>query len=404
MEEGQRSLLATSLAHFINDGLTGIIPLMYPVYITVYGISPTTVLILAGLQNVFSVVISPLIGKKSDTSGKFAQLITIGLIIFAVGAAGYATSGLVVQGLALVVFLLPFTVLIAVGSSFYHPLGATVLREKWKSKGLGRAMGINGSAGSVGRVVLPFSATLVLASFALPSLSVFAGLSLLGGLAIFFMLRRVRFSRYVSAESGRRGFWHSLLPDWILFRRFLPLTVISFSRGFFTVGITPAIPLYLLLVDHFSEFQAGIAYSIMFGAGIISQLLFGYLQDRLGKRIALGISNLGAVIALLAFVLSQSPLAVEVSLIPFGLFGYSAFPLLLGLVAELTAPGEMTSASSIVWGMGNTTGQAIAPLLMSLLALPALFGSLTAGMFAAVFVGIFSVVLVPFTRSRGKIR
>jgi len=402
MEEGQRSLLATSLAHFINDGLTGIIPLMYPVYITVYGISPTTVLILAGLQSVFSIVISPLIGKKSDTSGKFAQLMTIGLIIFAVGAAGYATSGLVVQGLALVVFLLPFTVLIAVGSSFYHPLGATVLREKWKSEGLGRAMGINGSFGSVGRVVLPFSATLVLASFALPSLSVFAGLSLLGSLAIFFMLRRVRFSRYVSAESGRRRFWRSLLPDWRLFRRFLPLTVLSFSRGFFTVGITPAIPLYLLLVDHFSEFQAGIAYSIMFGAGIISQLLFGYLQDRLGKRIALGISNLGAVIALLVFVLSQSPLAVEVSLIPFGLFGYSAFPLLLGLVAELTSPGEMTSASSIVWGMGNTTGQAIAPLLMSLLALPALFGSLTAGMFAAVFVGILSVVLVPFTR--GKIR
>ncbi len=397
MEEGQRSLLATSLAHFINDGLTGIIPLMYPVYITVYGISPTTVLILAGLQNIFSIVISPLIGTKSDSSGKFAQLMTIGLIIFAVGAAGYATSGLAVQGLALAVLLLPFTALIGVGSSFYHPLGATVLREKWKSEGLGRAMGINGSLGSVGRVVLPFSATLALALFALPSLSVFAGFSVIGSLAIFFMLRKMRFSRDVSAESGRRGFWHSLLPDWRLFRRFLPLTVISFSRSFFTVGIVPAIPLYLLLVDHFTEFQAGIAYSTMFGAGIISQLLFGYLQDRLGKRIALGISNLGAVIALLAFVLSQSPLAVEVSLIPFGLFGYSAFPLLLGFVAEQTSPREMTSASSIVWGVGSTSGQAVAPLLMSLLALPALFGSLTAGMFAAAFVGLISVVLLPFT-------
>jgi DHA2 family multidrug resistance protein-like MFS transporter len=149
-------------------------------------------------------------------------------------------------------------------------------------------------------------------------------------------------------------------------------------------------------VDHLGDLQAGLLYSLTLGMGIVSQLLFGFMYDRLGPKTSLAISNLGGVIALFAFTLTTNALVAGAALILFGLFGYSAFPLLLGLVQTLTDFGEMTSGGSIVWGIGNTGGMAAAPLLIGALALPIFFGTLTAGFLATASIGILSIVLIPW--------
>ena len=266
MKEDQRSLLATSLAHFINDGLTGVLPLAYPVYLATYGLSLQVVSIFTFLQNALSIVVSPVVGRISDVKGNFNGMLVLGLLIFAVGAAGYAVSGAFLGSDTLVVVLLVFTVMIGVGSSFYHPLGATVLRAKWREGEIGRALGLNGSAGSVGRIAMPFAAAFLIADYALPSVSVLAGLSVLGALAIFIVMRNVKFAVKPQASVSVR---ESLLPDRGLLRRMFPLTVVSFARGLFT-GVVPFIPVYLIQVDHFSGLVAGFLYGGTLGVGIIS--------------------------------------------------------------------------------------------------------------------------------------
>ena len=395
MKEGQRSLLATSMAHFINDGLTGVLPLAYPVYVVSYGLSLQIVSIFTFFQNGLSIVVSPLVGRRADVKGNFSGMLVLGLLIFAVGAAGYAVSGDFVGGGTLVAVLLVFTVMVGVGSSFYHPLGATVLRAKWRESELGRALGLNGSAGSVGRIVLPFAAALLITDYALPSVSVLAGLSAVGALAIFIVLRNVKFAVNPQTNVSVRG---SLLPDLGLLRRMVPLTVVSFSRGLFT-GVVPFIPLYLTQVDHLSDLAAGFLYSGTLGVGIVSTILFGFMQDRLGPRISLAISNLGGVVVLFIFAASSDPLVVDGAVLIFGLFSYSAFPLLLGMVHTMTDFEEMTSAGSIVWGIGNNGGAAVAPLVIGALALPSAFGTLTAGFLAAAAIGILSVILIPFVHA-----
>jgi MFS family permease len=181
------------------------------------------------------------------------------------------------------------------------------------------------------------------------------------------------------------------------------LTVVSFSRGLFT-GILPFIPLYLAEVDHYSSLQAGFLYSATLGVGIPSTILFGVIQDRLGARISLTISNLCGVIVLFLFTVSSNPVVVDTALLLFGLFSYSAFSLLLGMVHDLTEFEEMTSAGSIVWGVGNTGGSAVTPLLVGLLALPSFFGTLTAGFLAAAAIGILSVVLMPLIPVIGRVQ
>jgi MFS family permease len=399
LEETQKSLAGTSLAHFINDGLGGVLPLMYPVLVTVYNLSVQTISILTSLQNAFSILVSPLIGRRSDATGEFPKMIAIGLGILAIGVAGYATSGLFFRGSGLTVILLPFTVLVGVGGSFYHPLGATVLRAKFRAGDLGRGMGINGSIGSAGRMVMPFAATILIAEFTLPSIGFLAGLSLWGALATLLILRHLKFeNRRKGAQGSILG---SLMPNWSLTRRLFPLTVVSFSRGIFT-GVIPFVPLYLVQVDHFGALQAGFLYSGTLGVGIFSQLLFGFMEDRFGPRGSLAVSNLGGVIVLFLFALSTNPFLAISSLILFGLFSYSALPLLLGLVHTLTEFQEMTSAGAIVWGIGMTGGSAIAPLLIGVLALPLLFGTLTAGFLGAAAIGIVSIVLMPFIRTQNN--
>jgi MFS family permease len=389
MEEGQRSLAGTSLAHFINDGLNGVLPLMYPFFTSAYQVSVFAVGVLVFLQNVVSIVASPLIGRRLDASGDFARMMAAGLAIFALGAGGYALGVLFSTGTSLVILLVPFTILIGVGSAFYHPIGATILRAKWNPEEMGRAMGINGSAGSVGRLVLPLSAAFMIFAYALPSLGLLAAFCVIGAFITLALLRNIDFH-----PSGQKN---NASARGNLARRMFPLTVVSFSRGLFT-GVLPFIPLYLTQVDHFGTSEADVLFALTLGIGIVSQLLFGWMHDHLGPRIALTVSNIGGVIVLFVFSLTTNQVLAIVSLVLFGLFSYSAFPLLLGLVHIMTDFGESTSASSIVWGVGNSGGGAVAPLLVGALALPMFFGTLTPGFLASAAIGIASIVLMPFVR------
>jgi FSR family fosmidomycin resistance protein-like MFS transporter len=398
LDERRRSLVATSLGHFINDGLTGVLPLMYPVFVA-YDVSVQIISVLTFLQSALSIVVSPFVGRISDIRGNFADMIALGLVIFAIGAAGYAVSTLFSQGAGLVVALLLFTIMIGVGSSFYHPLGATVLRAKWPASDLGRALGINGSVGGIGRIAMPFAAAVIIARSSLPSTSLLAGLSIVGTLVILVTLRGVKFAS--NKARTKESLLQSLLPPSYLARRLSTLTVVSFSRGLFT-GVLPFIPLYLTQVDHLSPLQAGFLYSGMLGVTIPSTILFGVMQDRWGSRISLAFSNLGGVITLFLFIASSNPILVDTSLLLFGFFSYSAFSLLLGMVHDLTEFDEMTSAGSIVWGIGNNGGSAAAPLLVGLFALPSLFGTLTAGFLAAAAIGVVSVVLMPLVPATHK--
>ena len=379
------------MAHFINDGLSAMLPLMYPFFV-LFGVSLFTVSVLVALQSVFSILVSPWVGTRSDASGNYAALLALGLALLALGTIGYAVSVQFVTGTGLTLVLLLFTVLVGVGSAFYHPLGATVLRAKWKVSSLGNAMGINGSAGSVGRVALPLLTTIMLGFLALPFVGVIGVLSLLGAAAVLLLMRKMRF-RGTGARDSRSSWRTSFLPDRKLAARLFPLTLVSFSRGLFT-GVLPLVPIYLEQVDNFPKLEADLLFSLSLGIGIVSQLIFGYLQTRLGAKRALTISNLGGVVVLFSFILGSVPVLIIASLVLFGLFSYSAFPLLLGAVQDRTELSEMTSGGAIVWGIGNSSGTAAAPLLVGTLALY-FAGSPVVGFLASAAIGIFSIVLMP---------
>src|SRR3989442_4751946 len=286
---------------------------------------------------------------------------TLGVLLLTFGTAGYAVSVLFLGGSPLVIVLILFSVVIGVGSSFYHPIGASALGQKLHSSELSKAMGVNGSIGSLGRLVLPFLATLMITYTTLPSLGILAFAAALGAIGGFAILNGVTFEKASTTRIPKGSVWKSVLPEWRLARPLLPLTLVSFSRGLCT-GVLPLTPFYLVNVAPFGGLEAGFIYTLSLGAGTGSQLLFGLIQCRAGHRFALGFSNLGAVVFLLAFVLSPNAIFTEISVILFGLVIYSAFPLLLRIVHKKAHlyPEHVSSANSLECAIG-TTGRVVNP-------------------------------------------
>ncbi len=90
--DSTRSLLGTSIGHFLNDGANNLFPVVYPVLLKSYNMSLEFIGILAALYSLSSLVASPFIGRRSDYNESYLRLIPLGLIIVAFGILGFALS------------------------------------------------------------------------------------------------------------------------------------------------------------------------------------------------------------------------------------------------------------------------------------------------------------------------
>ena len=172
--DSTRSLLGTSIGHFLNDGANNLFPVVYPVLLNSYHVSLQVIGVLAALYSISSMVSSPFIGRRSDYNRSYLRLIPLGLIVIAFGILGFALSIAFFPGNLLYFGLVLFTLVAGFGSSFYHPLAAAILNETWSLDSRGRAMGINGSMGGVGTLVFPIITVGLIVLYGVKSLSLIA--------------------------------------------------------------------------------------------------------------------------------------------------------------------------------------------------------------------------------------
>ncbi len=394
LTESSKTLAITSLAHFINDGSLYVFITLYPKLL------PSQFLligILGGLQNLFSVIASPFIGRIADRDKNYGRLMSLGLVLMGIGIVGYSDSVIFAEGSDRFLFLIPFAIIAGIGSSFYHPLGASTLHEKMDKQSMGRAMGINGAIGSLGRAVYPlFVVTLVLyftvPSVALLSLVTFAAASIIS--SVFHGMQVARESIGSGVVASRKP--QSAVPIKRLLPPILGLTVIAFAKGMFSIGIVYFMPSYLTNELHVGyNLEFGAMLSIMLVMAVVGQPLFGSVSDKLGRRLTLGISVAGSAASMLLFLGTTDILYSTIYLAMFGFFGLTGFPLLMPIAIDAAPEGAATMSGSIVWGVGNVGGGALGPFLIGLLANPGLLGSLASSFYVVTFISLISLVLFP---------
>ena len=383
-----RLIAVTSLAHFVNDGVIFFVPVIGDLLAHENHTSPAVVTAMLTIFYVVSAGFGLGVGLVSDALGRRGAMIALGIASLAVSLfAFYAALSL--HGSESDAFVLVGAVVAGFGSAFYHPLGASVLQLNFADAARGRALGVNGAFGSLGRTVYPalFFVVAALGITKVDTTAVFGGLSLLAAAGIAYGLRPSatgeeaapairgdpdpRVDAATGDDSRAAGNPEGPILGGILNRSVLALMVIAFLRSLAFIGIVSWVPIYLTTQRHAGVSGAlGVAVTVMYAGGIVGQPVFGLLVDRFDKRLVLAVDSLGSAAGTFVFLgTSGHGAAAMLALALFGFFTFASFPLLLSLVADYVPKERSTTGNALVWGVGSTGGQALGPLVVSTLML-----------------------------------
>jgi len=339
------------------------------------------------------------VGLAADSVGKRTLMMGAGIATLGVSLLGFYAS-LSFGGIPSDALVLVAALLAGIGSSFYHPLGGSVLQLNVPASARGTALGINGAFGSLGRAAYPalFFVVAALGISKADTAAVFGGLSLLAAGVVAFGLptrggeeterpgerrsaqegkRAVEEGKRAveegkrAVEEGKRAVEEGKPLRSLMSRSVVVLMTIAFFRSLAFIGAVSWIPIYLTAERHVGiSSSLGVTVTVMYAGGILGQPLFGLLADRFDKRLVLAIDSLGAASGIFFFLgTSGDGASALLALAVFGLFTFSGFPLLLSLVADYVPKEASTTGNALVWGVGSTGGQALGPLAVSLLTL-----------------------------------
>ncbi len=300
--------------------------------------------------------LSVFVGRLADRSNRPGPLVGVGLALLSIGLLGIAASATYSSGLTLVAGTIVSASVVGSGSAFYHPLGGAVLQSGFKGSWQGRALGVNGAAGSIGRALYPSLFFLAAATFTqFESIAIFAIVGLSASVLTWFGLRGQS-----SGFSGDNGTGSSALRD-ALTKGIVVVTILAFARAATLQGISYWMPLYLTQVKGLGVSSAlGATLTVMYGSAVVGQPVFGYLVGRFDKRFVLGLSTAGSALSILGYLAVAGDIGI-VLLTLFGFFTFSAFPLFLSLTTDYAASGSSSFGNALVWGFGTTAGGTVGP-------------------------------------------
>jgi FSR family fosmidomycin resistance protein-like MFS transporter len=346
-------LALTSLAHFINDGGLFIMPLIFAILTSEKLVSTLTIAVMPIAFYGTSLLVSMYVANISDRTERQGLLVGLGLGLLSAGLISFAISMSYASGSMLEISVLFSAFLAGLGTAFYHPIGAAILQSIYTDKSKGKALGINGSIGSLGRALYP-SLFFLIASAITENGSI-ALLALVGVAASIIVSISLTKKVDQSSPSGnpKTPPKEALAP---LRERIttplIMLTLIAFVSAFATQGIAAWIPTYLALQKGFGITSSlGIALSGMYAAAIIGQPLFGFLVDKFEKRLILAISITGSALSIVGYLFASGTLDI-ILLVLLGLFTFSGYPIFLSLASDYVPKRASSLSNALVWSLG----------------------------------------------------
>ncbi len=411
MRKEIRALGFTSMAHLVNDGNF----LLYPVLITYYQVLPNVHLIALGIMAVIyysiSGILSAPVGVLADKYDKDALLMATGIGLL--GAAMFIFALPFVYPSYIYWLLISATVVLGVGQSFYHPLGASVIYHTYGSGRAPPAMGLNGSFGSIGRSMMPFLITVVLIGriggfYSLTIIALYTVVSASIIYAGLFPFKRRDYRTSADQDEDNRTVGDKKGMS-LYFGMILTITIVIFLRSMFNIAVVTFMPTYIKGLVGSSAIM-GTVLSLTFIPPILGQVWFGKLTSRLGGKVTVSISTaLSALIffilllfagPVLAYGLTAEILFIGVTFGAYAFLTFSGFPVLLGYVGQIVPKTLSSRANVMVWGIGQTLGGAVGIAFLDIMMFKV---SLATGFWIMLIFAAVSVVLIPFLPSKKKV-
>ena len=361
-----RDLAFTSLGHFINDGTVFFVPLIADIFVSRRSVTPLELTVMFVVFYGSASILSAFVGRWADRTGGAGRLIGFGTMLLSVGMLTYFVALSYAVGTSFLVLMMVSAFIVGFGSAFYHPLGASVLQSSFSDAQRGRALGINGAFGSIGRALYPslfFFVAVYLSTSG--SLAFLGAVGVVASVGILIGLK----SQGKGLQRGPKPVTSTINVRDALTSSIIILTLVSFVRSTATSGITSWIPIFISTQKGLGVSGAlGLTLTVMFATAIIGQPIFGWLLDRFDRRIILAASSVGSGLSILAYLYTKGVMELLI-LAVFGLFTFAAFPLFLSLASDYEPEGSSSLGNALVWGIGNSGGSVIGPLITGALVL-----------------------------------
>jgi MFS transporter, FSR family, fosmidomycin resistance protein len=256
-------------AHFAHDLYPSYIGVLIPFVQSKLGISLALASLMVPAQQMPS-ILQPFIGYFADrTSRRLFVVLTPGIAALSLSMIGLAPH------LAVVILLLLVS---GLASAAFHAPAVAMVGEFGGPK-MGRAMAIFMAGGELARTIGPLVITAAIALFTFEGSFVVMVFGLSASAILYFTLDTSE-----GDARARAGNQAAIKP--LVKARLKPLTGLF---GYSIVKAIATVPFHFFLVallvsKGYSEWYAGIALSILFGAGVIGGFIGGSVSDRIGRK------------------------------------------------------------------------------------------------------------------------
>lgn len=332
-------LLACGGAHLINDMIQALLPSIYPMLKTGYGLSFTQVGLITLTFQVTASLLQPWIGMYTDRHPQ-PWLLPCGAVATLIGIVLLALAG------SFPAFLVA-AALIGIGSSTFHPEASRIARMASGGR-FGLAQSTFQVGGNAGSAFGPLLAAAIVVPYGQSHVAWFV---LLAILAIVVLSRVSAWYRaHLATARGRtRARASHQLPASTVRRALVVLALLVFSKYFYMASFTSYFTFYLMDRFHLSVASSQLYLFLFLGAVAVGTFVGGPIGDRIGRKLVIWISILGA--APFALLLPHANLFwTGVLSVLIGLIISSAFSAIVVYAQELV-PGKVGMIAGVFFGL-----------------------------------------------------
>lgn len=338
-------LFALSFSHLLNDTIQSLIPAIYPVIKTSYGLSFSQIGLITLTFQLAASLLQPFVGIYTDKKPQPYSL-AIGM--------GFTLTGLIMLSMSAHFYTMLLSVgMIGIGSSIFHPEASRMAHAASGGK-RGLAQSVFQLGGNAGSSLGPLLAAWIIVPYGQFSVIWFSAIALLAIMVLTyvgnwykgFMLAR---SRKASIQKMANQFSRAKVIFSIVI-----LLLLIFSKYFYMASLTNYFTFYLINKFHVSVQTSQIYLFVFLFSVAAGTLLGGPIGDKIGRKYVIWASILGT--APFALLLPHANLFwIGVLIVPIGIILASAFSAILVYAQELI-PGKVGLVAGLFFGFAFGMG------------------------------------------------
>jgi FSR family fosmidomycin resistance protein-like MFS transporter len=346
-------LAAISFSHFLNDMMQSLLPAIYPILKTNYGLDFGQIGLLTFTFQITASLLQPIVGLYTDRRPRPYSLCAgmavtlVGLFLLS-GAQAYAV-------------LLIGAALVGVGSSVLHPESSRVARMASGGRH-GFAQAVFQVGGNAGSAAGPLLAAFVVLRFGQSSIAWFCVAALCAMIILFYV---GNWYRAHGLERSRSQAAHDRRAQSLSRRRIagalIVLIALVFSKFIYIASMSSYYTFYLIEQFDVSIAHAQLMLFLFLGSAAFGTLVGGAIGDRFGRKTVIWVSILGVLPFTLALP-HVSLLWVGVLSVLIGMTLASAFPAIVVYGQELL-PSRVGTVAGMFFGLAFGLGGVGAALL-----------------------------------------